>query len=422
MSRIWTLVLLLFLLAVTAVVFSACKPAGESGAHIRYKKDFLLQLRDRTHDWISDTNIPAEIIKHNTSSRFGQKRKRGKRGGTRLKLRRRNAKVPLPTIILANVRSLKRKADELRANTRYLYEYREACILAFTETWLNNGVSDSEVCPEGFSIIRLDRCSETTGKEQGGGVCFMINDRWCRTTVIRKKICTPDIELLSMSLRPSYLPREFPQLFLTIVYIHPRANTDKAADVIYNINQEFDEISPDAPKFVMGDFNNCTLKRALPTYSQYVTCSTRNNKVIDLCYGSIPKAYSSCAKAPLGSSDHNTILLTPTYKQVLKRVKPTVKQTQVWQEDSVETLKGCFESTSWSTFEDSAADLHELTEVISGYIDFCVETVIPKKTSRVYPNNKPWVTKELKGVLNEKKKDFCFGEPTGHKGSTEKSQ
>jgi hypothetical protein len=79
------------------------------------------------------------------------------------------------------------------------------------------------------------------------------------------KICTSDIELLSVSMQPSYLPREFPLIFLTAVYIHPRADINKAADVIFNITQELDEILPDAPKYIMGDFNSCTLKKTLST-------------------------------------------------------------------------------------------------------------------------------------------------------------
>lgn len=85
------------------------------------------------------------------------------------------------------------------------------------------------------------------------------------------------------------------------------------------------------------------------------------------------------------------------------------KQIQVWDEDSIETLKGCLECTNWTIFEDSSADLHEQTDAISGYIDFCVSAVIPTKIIKVYPNNKPWVTKELKDILNEKKRVFASG-------------
>ena len=85
------------------------------------------------------------------------------------------------------------------------------------------------------------------------------------------------------------------------------------------------------------------------------------------------------------------------------------KQIQVWDVDSAETLKVCFECTSRNVFEDSSADLDEMTEVISGYTDFYVGVVISAKTSRVYPNDKPWVTKGLKEVLNQKKTVFAPG-------------
>lgn len=278
MSRVWELALIVG--SILFVISVASEPASNAETHVRYNRDFLLELSVYESYWNhNDVNIPTEI-KRTVNKEY--KRKRGKRGGVRQRLKKRKTKVPLPTIILSNVQSLKRKADELRVNTHYLHEYREACILAFSETWLNDTVLDSEVCPEGFSLVRLDRCSMATGKDHGGGVCVMINVRWCKTTVVRKKICTKDIELLSVSMRPSYLPREFPQIFLTVVYIHPRADINNAADIIFNVTQELDKISPDAPKFIMGDFNNCTLKKILTTYSQYVTCPTRKDKIIDL--------------------------------------------------------------------------------------------------------------------------------------------
>ncbi|KAK7461597.1 hypothetical protein BaRGS_00038641, partial [Batillaria attramentaria] len=67
-----------------------------------------------------------------------------------------------------------------------------------------------------------------TGKQHGGGVCLYVNPRWCNTVTVRDTLCTPDIELLTVSLRPFYIPREFPQLFFTLVYVHPRANAARA--------------------------------------------------------------------------------------------------------------------------------------------------------------------------------------------------
>ena len=43
---------------------------------------------------------------------------------------------------------------------------------------------------------------------------------------------------------------------------------------------------------------------------------------------------------------------------------------------------------------------------ITDYINFCVECNILSKTVKCYPNNKPWVTKDLKLLINQKKAAF----------------
>ena len=138
---------------------------------------------------------------------------------------------------------------------------------------------------------------------------------------MREQLCTPDIELLTVSLRPLYLPRECPQLFVTVVYIQPRANVDRAAQHICDVTQKLDALSADAPKFLLGDFTQCKLENCLQTYHQYITCPTRKDKTIDLCHGSVPNAYRSIPKPPIGDADHNTVHLLPIYKCVLKSAK-----------------------------------------------------------------------------------------------------
>ena len=50
-------------------------------------------------------------------------------------------------------------------------------------------------------------------------------------------------------------------------------------------------------------------------------------------------------------------------------------------------------------------------DVVTSYIKFCVDSVIPSKQITIFPNNKPWVTKDLnlKAVLNKKKRTFYQG-------------
>lgn len=81
---------------------------------------------------------------NNDESKIWKPRKRGKMGGVRQRLRKqRLRRIPLPTIVMANVQSLRNKIDELQATVHVHHTYREACILAFTETWLKAQDSDS---------------------------------------------------------------------------------------------------------------------------------------------------------------------------------------------------------------------------------------------------------------------------------------
>ena len=109
--------------------------------------------------------LPAEVIRqdHTGGQRWSSKptgaRKRGRRGGIRQRLKRLGQRhIPLLTIMLANVQSLRNKVHELQTNIKFLEEYRSACLLAITETWLKDYDSQSDLRIDGFGEpFRLDR-------------------------------------------------------------------------------------------------------------------------------------------------------------------------------------------------------------------------------------------------------------------------
>lgn len=129
--------------------------------------------------------------------------------------------------------------------------------MAFTETWLHDLDSNASLDLNGFGApIHLNRDSEVTQKSQGGGVCLHINQRWCNNFTVLEQLCLPDIELLSVSVRLFYLPREFPQVFITFLYIHLRADVKVASDIISKVLHLLQSISPDSPNIILGDFNH----------------------------------------------------------------------------------------------------------------------------------------------------------------------
>ena len=165
---------------------------------------------------------------------------------------------------------------------------------------------------------------------------------------------------------------------------------------------------------MLGDFNSCDLKKTLPGFKQYVNVPTYKTKTIDLCYGNIPLAYKSRALPPIGQSDHSTVHLIPTYKPRIQTEPVIKKQVKVWTDECEETLRGCFECTDWDVLLDSS-NVDVAADVVSDYITFCEDLIVPTKTVLVYPNNKPWISKSLKHTLNEKKIAFQSGNRTDRK-------
>ena len=106
----------------------------------------------------------------NQHSRRQGQRRRGKRGGILARLRRRKTKAPLPSIMLANVRSLRYKMGELIGLMHSMQDYRDCNAYFITETWLNSSIPDTAVVkPPGFALF-----CENVQKGNGGGLVFSL--------------------------------------------------------------------------------------------------------------------------------------------------------------------------------------------------------------------------------------------------------
>lgn len=244
----------------------------------------------------------------------------------------------------------------------------------------------------------LDRSVEITNKRRRRGVCFYINKRYCKTVIFQETICTPDFELLTISLCPYYLPREFQQLFFTVVYIHPRANASTANQLIGDVTQRLDTICLDAPKFVLGDFNHYKLDRILKTYEQYVSCATtQKHSTIDLCYGSVGNAYKSLPMSSFGASYHNSVLLVSVYRPSFKPLQPMEKTMKCWSVLlGISTLQTCFEGTSWNVFFDTVGDSIE-------------KSVINKKKQTYFtgdPQKRKMASREMQNEIRRAKAKY----------------
>ena len=59
-----------------------------------------------------------------------------------------------------------------------------------------------------------------------------------------------------------------------------------------------------------------------------------------------------------------------------------------WSDEADTKLQDCFASTDWNMFRDSSDGIEEYT----GFINKCIDDIVPTVTVRTYPYQKPWIT------------------------------
>jgi hypothetical protein len=99
--------------------------------------------------------------------------------------------------------------------------------------------------------------------------------------------------------------------------------------------------------------------------------------------------------------------MLPKYKPKLKRKKPTVINKEVMNDISLEKLEDCFYLTNWDMFiNDADGDVNVLSDVVTSYISFCSEVHLERKEVKMFPNNKPWVTSDLRKCIIDKHNSY----------------
>ena len=172
---------------------------------------------------------------------------------------------------------------------------------------------------------------------------------------------------------------------------------------------------PEAAFIVAGDFNHSSLKTVLPKFRQHVSCPTRGNKTLDHVYTNMANAYNAIPLPHLGQSDHLSLFLYPTYTPLIKRVKPTVRTVKVWPEEADSMLQDKFQHTTWSVFAtqatlDSHTDIDHYASSILDYISTTINSVTTLKQITTYPNQKPWMNKEVRQLLKARNIAFRSGD------------
>ena len=102
-----------------------------------------------------------------------------------------------------------------------------------------------------------------------------------------------------------------------------------------------------------------------------------------------PHTVQSSPCTPFGKSDHNYILLIPAYMLKLKQEAPVTRSIKKWSDEADAKLQDCFGSTAWNMLQDSSDGIEENTTSVIGFINKCINDVVPTVTVCTYPNHNP---------------------------------
>ncbi|XP_030001385.1 uncharacterized protein LOC115427118 [Sphaeramia orbicularis] len=277
-------------------------------------------------------------------------------------LRKRLLRPRLPSMFMTNGRSIIPKMDELELLTTENVLMKNCSVMFITETWLHPQIPDAAAELVDRTLHRYDKTKES-GRTRGGGLCVYVHSGWCINSKIIEMHCSPNVEILAVSWRPFYLPRQLTVAILIAVYIPLDANVSNALSLLLTVVNKQRLARSDGVSIVAGDFNQACLRTVLKLV-QYVHCATRGDKTLDHVQCNIKHAYTATPLPHLSKSDHFSLSLTSTYTTL--RTKPETMTINTCPEGALSQLQDCSSRTLWDLFD---------TDTVLCYIKNCTDMV-----------------------------------------------
>ena len=240
------------------------------------------------------------------------------------------------TITHLNIRSLLPKLDKVRSR---LAGRSPPSIIAFTESWLDNTVSDGEICIPGYKVYRKDR------NWNGGGIVLFVDEelRINRRTDLE----STDLKAVWLEIRE----RANRQALIGAIYRPPSSDSRfmvDLADTLQLIRSEQKEV------VILGDLNCNMLKRDGPTKQlrdifaenqlhQLVASPTRitsrSETIIDLFVTNEPTGYAEVRCRDCSLSDHQLVYGIRKERMDSRKPDHTVYQYRAYSKCNPEALQ-----------------------------------------------------------------------------------
>lgn len=312
-------------------------------------------------------------------------------------------KPMLPKFALMNTRSLLPKVDELAA---YL-SVNTVNLVAVTETWLNEDIDDNLVSISGYNIFRKDR-----SYRRGGGVSVYLSENIPAKR--RTDLESDAFECLWLWLRPTRLPRPLSGIAVCVVY-HPPGLPEHDHHLLNEyLTNSVDTLRnqyPNCGLVFLGDFNDFQTSNLLSRHNlkQLVKAPTRGSAILDLIITNISNLYEAPrVSAPLGSSDHNIVTLSPdlTKSNSSLHTKCTKHLVRRYPRSCIDAFGRWASTHDWFNELGPTITVDDLSTSFTSQIEQAMDRIFPSKLVKFHHSDKPWVTPAIKILIRDRQKAF----------------
>ena len=104
------------------------------------------------------------------------------------------------------------------------------------------------------SLQSRPQCSGLWQKSRRRSCDICQSSPWCTDTQVISQSCSEDVEYINLKCRPLFLPRELQCIILSVVYVPPSANEERALSELHYMISGHENMYPDSAVIALGDF------------------------------------------------------------------------------------------------------------------------------------------------------------------------
>ncbi|KAL0803350.1 hypothetical protein ABMA28_017413 [Loxostege sticticalis] len=316
-----------------------------------------------------------------------------------------------------NVRGLRSKTQEF---------YKNLCnsnfdVIILTETWLNDGILDTELFDHKYSVYRRDReVGGSSKKKDGGGVLVAVLKSLHSKRIFSFESSGEDI-WITFDIKHNKLTQKY---LLCAVYLPPPVTITSVDTFVDNCNRVFELC--DLHKLIVGDFNLGCIDwnlagrstdslpgmaevlvdfHCLNNLQQLNSVVNSSNRVLDLVFTDIINCKVINSSTTLSKIDplHPPLVITLPFQQTSHLQNNPNNKYLNFRKADYEKINEALDAVDWASLFDNCVDVNQMVGSFEGTLDQIIERSVPQffKKQTKYP---PWYTRNLIRRLNEKEK------------------